>query len=71
MLKEKPNMKGKMIVVGAMQGATDEKGKALYTDDQKSIAKWWLERKAKEEFSTKTETKHSGDVIIDVEDLED
>ena len=33
----------------------------IYEGD-KDVSKWWLERKAKEEFSLKTETEHSGEI---------
>ena len=69
-LKNKPNMKGKMILVSKMLGERDAKNDPIYTDEQLQIAKWWLERKNKKEFSTRTEQIASYVDELDISDAD-
>lgn len=49
-LKEKPKMKAKLVVLNSINNSEKENRKQTIDD-----AKWYLERKAKNEFGTRTE----------------
>jgi hypothetical protein len=57
-LKERPVLLARQTVI-----------KALDNDPQ--TARWFLERKSRHEFATKTEVEQSGDLHIKLNDLED
>ena len=72
LIKKKPNIKAKMIMVSRLNWEKlDGTAVKRYDNDQKDTAKWWLERKAKDEFSLRQEVAAVEEVSISEDELRD